>query len=316
MEYETTQIFESIDLGLIILDRNMCVNGWNRWMERHSGISTHEMLGKSIIETYPNLNEPKYSRLFKSVLSFGNYAYFSQKLHNYLIPLKNPHLSIDRLPLMPQNCSANPIRNKQGEITGLYIVLHDVTEYVTYEQKLLEITKLDPLTRLFNRSHLDKRLSEELERSQRHGNIFSVVMIDIDYFKKINDSCGHLCGDQTLRQMASLLLQTVRSMDVVGRYGGEEFCCLLPETDIDKAMILAERLRSGVEESNFFCGCNKFTVTISLGVAEYGDATNTLETLVGAADAALYRAKRTGRNRVVSAHDMAEQCCENKDVTA
>jgi len=303
MKTEHAQIFETIDIGLIILNRDMHVTGWNRWMEQHSGISSHDIVGKSILEVYPNLSESKYTRLFKSVLSFGNYACFSQKLHKYLIPLKNPHGSAELMPLMPQNCTANPVRNEKGEITGLFIAVYDVTDYVTYEHKLLDLTKLDPLTRLYNRSYLETRFSEELERARRHGNIFSILMIDIDFFKKINDTYGHLCGDQTLRQLAKLLQQMVRTMDIVSRYGGEEFCCVLPETSAVNALILAERLRSAVEASDIIDGDKKLRITISLGVAEYSQERTTREDLIGAADAALYRSKHEGRNRVVCADD-------------
>jgi len=315
MKSEYTQIFETIDIGLIILDRDMLVTGWNRWMEHHSGISSRNIVGKSILDVYPTLRESKYTRLFKSVLSFGNYALFSQKLHKHLIPLNNPHESAEQMPLMPQNCTANPVRNEKGDITGLFITVYDVTDYVTYEQKLLDMTKLDPLTRLYNRSHLEKRFSEELERARRHGNIFSVIMIDIDFFKKINDSYGHLCGDQTLRQLAKMLQQMVRAMDIVSRYGGEEFCCVLPETRAENALVLAERLRSAVEASDILYGDEKFRITISLGIAEYSPERTTREELVGAADAALYRAKHEGRNRVVCAGDPTVENIVHQEAT-
>lgn len=305
MNFDHSQIMETIDLGLIVLDRDMTVRGWNRWMERHSKIASLTIIGSSILDHFPNLGEPKYTRLIRSVLNFGNYGCFSQKLHKYLIPIKNPHSSINQLPFMQQSCTANPLRDEHGVITGLFITIHDVTDYVTYENKLLEMTKLDPLTRLYNRSYLEKRFSEELERARRHNTIFSVIMIDIDHFKKINDTSGHLCGDHTLRQLATLLKELVRAMDIVGRYGGEEFCCVLPETGIENARILAERLREGVKSADFiYCG-DCFHITISLGITEYSTSRSSLEALIGAADDALYCAKNSGRDRVVCYGDTA-----------
>lgn len=298
---DNSQIVETIDIGLIVLDRELLVTGWNRWMEIHSGIPATEMIGCSLPERYTKLAEPKYRRVFKSVLWFGSYACFSQKLHQYLIPLKNPHASVDQIPFMQQSCSAAPLRDRQGAITGLFISVHDVTEYATYEKKLLKMTKIDTLTRLYNRSYLEKRLLEECERSRRFGNPISVIMIDIDYFKKVNDTRGHQCGDHTLRTMADILQGVVRTVDFVGRYGGEEFCCVLPETTAANACILAGRLRLKVEEEVFSYGGRQFGITISLGVAEYGTGADTLETLIGAADKALYRAKHEGRNRVICA---------------
>ncbi len=296
--FDNAQIFESIDVGLIELDRELTVRGWNRWMEIHSGISARDIVGAPLMNRYPNLAEPKYRRLLKSVLSFGSYAHFSQKLHRYLIPLKNPHSSADQMPYMQQSCSANPLREPDGTISGMFITVHDVTEYAVYEQKLLEMTRVDALTRLYNRSFLDKRLTEELERAHRFGSHFSVIMADADHFKDINDTRGHLCGDYTLRRIAAILQDLVRSVDIVGRYGGEEFCCVLPETDLASAAVLAERIRMEIASEIFIWGQEQFNVTVSLGVAEYSEGAKSLETLVGRADAALYRAKREGRNRV------------------
>lgn len=303
--FDSSQIFETIDLGLVVLDRDLCVKGWNRWMELHSGLPANEVLGSSIVAQYPNLGEPKYKRLFKSVLTFGNYAYFSQKLHHYLIPLENRHSSVEQMPLMQQSCKASPLRDGQGVITGLFITVHDVTEYVIYENKLLEMTKTDALTRLYNRSFLDKRLTEELERARRFGGTFSVILIDVDFFKSINDTRGHLCGDNTLRHLAVMLQQLVRTVDFVGRYGGEEFCCVLPETGSANACILAERLREEIAAAVFTYENEQYGITVSLGVAEYGKGADSLESLVGLADTALYRAKNEGRNRVVCAANPA-----------
>jgi diguanylate cyclase (GGDEF)-like protein len=311
--FDNAQIFGSIDLGLIVLDRDLIARGWNRWMELHSGISSSEIIGSPILELYPNFGEPKYKRLFRSVLSFGSYACFSQKLHQYLIPLKNPHSSVVQMPFMQQSCSANPLRDEHGGITGFFITVHDVTEYAIYEHKLLEMTKIDALTRLYNRGFLDKRLSEELEKSRRFGCLFSIILIDIDLFKKINDTYGHLCGDYTLRRVASILQQMVRAVDIVGRYGGEEFCCVLPETPLENASILAERLRMEVAAEVFTYGNAQYSITISLGVAECDGAAKKMETLIGSADAALYRAKRGGRNKVVSSGTSAD-CFSNKEL--
>lgn len=311
--FDNSQIFETIDIGLVVLDRELNVIGWNRWMEIHSGIPAAKIIATPIVKSYPNLGEPKYQRVLKSVLSFGSYACFSQKLHRYLIPLKNPHSTMAQLPFMQQSCTANPIRGRDGAITGLFIAVHDVTEYTTYENKLLELTRIDALTRLYNRSHLEKRIIEELERSRRFGNALSVIMLDVDHFKNVNDTWGHLCGDSALRRVAAIIQQAVRSIDVAGRYGGEEFCCLLPETGFANACILAERLRSTVATELFTCGDNQYQITISLGVAEYSDRVSTLESLVGLADAALYRAKHEGRNRVVGAEPNYDvQCVENR----
>lgn len=299
--FDYKQICETINIGLLVLDRNLNVKMWNRWMGVHSGIDEREIVGRPIVEFYPDLDAPKFTRFVKSVFSFGNYAFFSQKLHKYLLPMRNPHSSIEYLPLMQQNCTAGPIRNEQGEIDSIFISVQDVTDYVAYEYRLLELSKMDYLTSLYNRSHLEKRLAEELERAHRYGNTLSLFMIDIDHFKHINDSRGHLCGDKALRELAFVLQRVMRSMDIISRYGGEEFCCVLPQTKASNAYVLAERLREAVAEKDIEYGGSIFNITISLGIAELNADADTLEKLIKAADDALYMAKHAGRNCVVCA---------------
>ena len=309
--HEHDQIFENINLGLMILDRDLTVKAWNRWLEQHSSIAFGEISGRSILDFYPHLAQSKYSRFFKSVLCFGNYAFFSQKLHKYLIPLKNPGHSAEQLPFMQQNCTVGPIRDESGSINSIYITVQDVTEYVIYEHKLIEMSRLDPLTKLFNRSHLEQRLMEGIGRCERFGAALSVIMIDIDSFKAINDTFGHLCGDLVIRRIASLLKETVRQIDIVGRYGGEEFCCILPDTDVENACQLAERLRETIEKAELRFESHTLHATISLGVVEYGDGCDVLETLIKAADDALYVSKRNGRNMVTCDRQIKLRSCQS-----
>lgn len=134
--HESTQIFETINTGLVVLDQDLSVIAWNRWMQQHSGITEKEIVGRQLLEFYPNISEPKYKRFIKSVFTFGTYAYFSQKLHHYLFAMKNPHSSADILPYMQQSCAAGPLRNVRGQIENIFIVVQDVTENVTSEMRL------------------------------------------------------------------------------------------------------------------------------------------------------------------------------------
>ena len=158
----------------------------------------------------------------------------------------------------------------------------------------------DSLTGLWNRATILEMLSAELERSGREKHPLSILMADIDYFKMINDTFGHLAGDQVLRQTAARLLAALRPYDGIGRYGGEEFLIILPGCDDSAAMSLAERLRRYVAEELMQDESRDIAVTVSLGVAGW-DGKLPLAALLRWADAALYRAKRTGRNCVVSA---------------
>lgn len=159
----------------------------------------------------------------------------------------------------------------------------------------------DALTSCVNRRALLDRLEAELERVQRYGEALSIMMIDLDHFKRVNDSRGHLAGDEVLRQVGALLRGEVRAVDTVARYGGEEFVILLPETTQPGAVALAERIRERVAQRDFSEDASMLTVTISIGVTTVGAGeVDDPEGVLGRADAALYRAKRAGRNLVRS----------------
>jgi diguanylate cyclase (GGDEF)-like protein len=165
-----------------------------------------------------------------------------------------------------------------------------------YVERVKQLAYLDGLTGIFNRRYFELRIAEEIERARRFGRGLSVIMMDIDQFKRLNDEFGHLLGDEVLRQVSSVFHRELRKMDVSCRYGGEEFAILLSETNSAEAQIVAEKLRILVEGWEF-PGVPR-SVTISGGIASYGDHGTTRDELIKEADAALYSAKQAGRNRV------------------
>jgi diguanylate cyclase (GGDEF)-like protein len=168
-------------------------------------------------------------------------------------------------------------------------------------ERTQQLAYLDGLTGIFNRRFFEMRVREELERAQRYNTNLAVVMLDIDYFKKLNDEFGHLLGDEVLRQVSTIFQQHLRKGDVVCRYGGEEFALLLPQTSGENAYEVADKLRR-TAEAYHFPGVPR-PVTISAGVAAYPACGKTRDEVVSAADAALYHAKLSGRNRVISAEN-------------
>ncbi|NEZ03280.1 diguanylate cyclase [Wenzhouxiangella sp. XN201] len=157
----------------------------------------------------------------------------------------------------------------------------------------------DPLTGLYNRRFLDENLGREISRSRRTGNPLSVIVLDVDHFKQFNDSLGHDAGDAVLIDLARLLAEQARDMDLPCRLGGEEFLIVLPRASVEQAMLAAERLRKAVSDMDVeYRGQPLHGVTVSLGVASYPDHGDEAESLIKAADQALYRAKRAGRDRV------------------
>jgi diguanylate cyclase (GGDEF)-like protein len=162
----------------------------------------------------------------------------------------------------------------------------------------------DGLTRVYNRRSFDERLVEELKRHQRHNLDLSLLMVDLDHFKNINDSYGHLAGDMVLERTARIFEKTLRATDFIARYGGEEFVLLLPHTKIEQARMLAERVRTKIEETEMdYCG-TRFNITASIGVTSMRPgALESEESILEKADKALYNAKNSGRNRVVTENE-------------
>ena len=169
------------------------------------------------------------------------------------------------------------------------------------QKQLVILASIDGLTGLYNRRYGLNRLTEEFKRARRYQYPLSLFMVDIDYFKKVNDSYGHAAGDVALKAVTDILRTTCREQDIISRYGGEEFLVMLPETALDEAVRLAERLRKTIEQASIRLGSTDLKMTISIGVASCdlgSDNENDQTTSIQQADRALYRAKEEGRNRV------------------
>ena len=195
---------------------------------------------------------------------------------------------------------------------GAMFVWLTVTLSLQTSTDLLRIHELekenvtDSLTKVYNRRYLDHRLNEEVARSRRYENKLSILMLDIDHFKRVNDTYGHQAGDTVLRTLATLVKTSLRDLDVFARYGGEEFMVICPDSSAEGATLLAERLRLAVQSQPVDVvddagNQHSIQVLISVGVACLGGVIDSREKLVQAADKALYRAKEEGRNRVVVA---------------
>lgn len=172
-----------------------------------------------------------------------------------------------------------------------------ILQRVLMYEEMARLAITDDLTSLYNRRHFLDRLSHEFRRAQRYGQCFSVLYLDIDNFKTINDTWGHALGDRILAEMGKVLKRWARSSDLIARYGGEEYVVLLPMTDSDNAALAAERLRALVQEHSF---PRRKRLTISIGIASYPADADCADDLLKKADAALYMAKKLGRNRAVT----------------
>jgi diguanylate cyclase (GGDEF)-like protein len=173
------------------------------------------------------------------------------------------------------------------------------------EQKMRVLATTDGLTGVLNRRYFFERGQNELERSLRYGHELSMLILDIDHFKQVNDRFGHQAGDFVLGELAELADQSIRSTDLLGRYGGEEFIMILPEADLESAQAVAERLRQKIEKHKFVFDEQTIQITISIGVSSWTNPDTELDDLISRADRSLYAAKHAGRNRVgnSSEHD-------------
>ena len=167
-------------------------------------------------------------------------------------------------------------------------------------QRISDMAIRDELTGVYNRRYLMERITEETHRCQRNGSAFCICMVDIDFFKRVNDVYGHLPGDEVLRGVADAASKALRQLDFFGRYGGEEFIMVLTDTALEGAMVSAERVRKRVEQLQFAEIDPNFRITVSIGVAEHVRRADSAATLKRA-DEALYRAKEGGRNRCIAA---------------
>ena len=293
------QVLDVLNQGIVILDSQYTVLDWNSWMEINSGLKRDDVVGTSLFNHYPDLSTPSFTRSFKSVLRFGNYVYFSQKLHRYLFPFKLSGMYSQYFEYMQQSCTLTPLRDEKGQVENIVVSVQNVTESVYLEQNLKLMTQQDSLTGIYNRRFLDRRLEEEFKRFRRSGRRFSLLMIDIDNFKMVNDNYGHQFGDQVLKVIARCCSDEVRGSDIVARFGGEEFAVALMDSSAGGAVSFAERLRKSIESCKVTTDTGtSVNVTVSIGVDEVSEKRNSWQEILGCADAALYDSKKRGKNRV------------------
>lgn len=187
-----------------------------------------------------------------------------------------------------------------GRLVRAYGTTTDITQRKMAEMELIRLLTLDQMTGATNKTHFNKTLQHEMYRAYRYSRPLSVIMLDIDNFKAINDTYGHVTGDKALLSLANTIFPLMRKSDVFGRVGGEEFAILLPEVNVDGAVIFAERIRAEVEKLPVQLDGRTVSFTVSLGCAQMRTEDKTFEVLIGRADHALYEAKRNGRNQVRS----------------
>ncbi|RAJ95274.1 GGDEF domain-containing protein [Aliidiomarina maris] len=302
------QMLQTIEVGLIVLNKAGKIELWNSFMENHSGVRVATARQRNLFELFPELPKAWLERKIRAVFELKSRAYSTWEQRPHIFKFKSVRPLTSQAPWMFQNLTLTPLIGTDGEVSHVCILVYDVTDIVTSRMsleranhRLEELSQTDRLTDLFNRGHWEECLASEFSRLQRYTGHASLIMLDIDYFKKINDTHGHHVGDLVLQWMADILRLSLRETDLPGRYGGEEFAILLPHTELDDARQLAERLRESIAKAPFQHEDIDFFITVSLGVASFSSQFKTHTQWLEAADQALYASKHGGRNRVSTA---------------
>lgn len=208
------------------------------------------------------------------------------------------------------NSVSNPIVNEKGEVEGFRASVRDISVQKRLEADLEQLASIDGLTGLLNRRAFMEKAKEEVYRSDRYHKPFVIALLDIDHFKRINDTHGHAAGDRCLVALSEIVSKSIRQSDLFARFGGEEFVLMLTETELSQGMLLCDRLRRRISSAKVEFGGQTITMTASLGVADFLCTGETLDDMLARADAGLYEAKRNGRNQIVHGstvlHDRSE----------
>jgi len=299
------QIVDRDSIGIFVVDKDNNVTLWNNFMESHSGVKSSALLGKNLFDSFPELPRAWLEQKISNVFLLKNFSFTSWEHRPYLFKFQHNRPITGGSDHMKQDCTFLPVKGGSGDVEYVCIIVHDATDISIYESMLKEAVKSlaeasnkDGLTGTFNRRFLEHSLSTELNRAIRYGNHFSFMIVDLDHFKNVNDTYGHLAGDAILREAAKRLSFDLRASDVLARYGGEEFALVLPETDLNGAKILAERLREHLAEKPVMFADKEISVTASVGVTEYCSEITEYQQIIDKADSALYASKENGRNRV------------------
>ena len=244
-----------------------------------------------------------FEEIIRSGVANGQYPEASGKEEDWIAERLRNHRNPPAQPFEQQLPGDRWLRIRESFTYdgGLVGFRFDITELKRNQRKLAELAWTDSLTGVLNRGRFFDLVSAEINRVQRNNGSACILAIDIDKFKRINDNYGHAAGDKVLKELSSRWTETLRDYDFIGRLGGEEFVIYLPDTDLEAADIIAERLRSVTSMKPVYFRENAISVTISIGIAIFSQNLASLEKMISAADTALYAAKNTGRNRVCQA---------------
>jgi diguanylate cyclase (GGDEF)-like protein len=292
-------LLENLVSAVFLVDKNICIQSFNNSFKTLFHKPENKILGQlcgNALECVYTVEEAKKcgetSNCQHCTLRDSLLKAFTNKVPTYKAQLIRKFY-INHQPITKYLLYSSKYVTFNNEEMVLVIV-DDNTELMEANLKLKDMAITDGLTKLYNHKHSYYKLEEEITRATRYGNKLSIIMLDIDHFKAINDAYGHQIGDKTLVAISQTLKNNLREIDYAGRYGGEEFIVILPQTGLDNAYVTAERIRRAIESTRFEKG--KIKITISGGVVEFKEESALI--LIGKADELLFKAKQNGRNRI------------------
>jgi diguanylate cyclase (GGDEF)-like protein len=300
-------ILGSIEVGILVLDRDFNVQLWNEFMQFHSGILPTSIKNKLLFDFFPEIDRVWFERKVHPIFEVKNPAFIIWEQRPYLFKFEPSRPVTAAYDTMFQNITLFPLSSLKGEVEQICVVVYDVTDEAVSKKRsaearlrLTEMTRIDGLTNLYNRRYWEERCIQEFKRAQRNESHASLIMLDIDHFKKVNDTFGHPTGDQVIKEMSAIIKRATRETDIAGRYGGEEFSIILPETDTLSAQQVAERIRRLASKKVVEHDGQEVSFTVSLGVSQLKSTFTEHTTWIESADQCLYQAKNAGRNRSVA----------------
>lgn len=276
-------VFSSLPDGIMVIDNHNRLAFMNSSAEKIVGMSNDEAAGTDITDFLNHDIAPEQSDV-------------DTVSDEMTISIEGDEKTFD--------LQSSRLFTAQKEYLGRLIVYRDITKRKQLENELRNMAMVDPLTGAYNRRHFITKGVEEVERSKRYHNALSVLMVDIDHFKRINDQYGHDVGDLALKEVTRVCLRSVRNVDTLGRLGGEEFAVIMPQSDMEQAITAAERICQTVREMTINAAGQCVELTVSIGVAALNRSDNRIELILKSADQALYHAKNSGRDRVCSTNDL------------
>ncbi|MBT0585371.1 sensor domain-containing diguanylate cyclase [Alteromonas oceanisediminis] len=295
----------SIEVGIVVVNRDYKVEMWNQFMENHSGLLPSKVVGKNLFDVFPKVDKGWLQRKAKPVFDLKTPAFLIWEQRPFLFEFSTNRPITSASSFMYQNVTLFPLASLSETVEKVCIVVYDVTDQALGQMnierlnsELENMSRIDGLTQLFNRRYWQEQFEREYKRALRTDEQATVLMLDIDHFKRVNDTYGHQAGDKVIQALAGIVKSSVRETDYAGRYGGEEFAILLPNTSVTSAVSVAERIRETAEHTEVTHEDDHIRFTVSVGAAEFSADYATALAWLEDADQSLYAAKNGGRNQV------------------